>query len=127
MQGWVESIPKKGTFVHRNLPVLQQQRLDNALGSSLKERSGFSFYKKTILSEKSTKRIDDFMYLNDGISDGRLAPIDEIARTYRRISTKKMVFEHLSYGSTYGNDTLREVLVDYLNTTRGLHITKEFC
>jgi len=64
------------------------------------------------------------MYLNDGISDGRLTPIDEIARTYRRISAKKMVFNHLSYGSIYGIDTLREVLVDYLNTTRGLHITK---
>ena len=22
LQGWVESIPKKGTFVHRNLPEL---------------------------------------------------------------------------------------------------------
>ena len=64
------------------------------------------------------------MYLNDGVSDGRLTPIDEIARTYRRLCSKKKVFDHLSYGSTYGNDTLRDVLVDYLNTTRGLNITK---
>jgi len=63
--------------------------------------------------------------LNDGISDGRLTPINDIARTYRRISAKKNVFAHLSYGSTYGNNTLREVLVTYLNETRGLHITKE--
>ena len=35
------------------------------------------------------------------------------------------MFDHLSYGSTYGNDALRDVLVNYLNTTRGLHITKE--
>ncbi|WP_273565452.1 PLP-dependent aminotransferase family protein [Maribacter halichondriae] len=35
------------------------------------------------------------------------------------------MFEHLSYGSTYGNTALREVLVDYLNATRGLHIAKE--
>ena len=125
LQGWVESIPKKGTFVLSNLPVLQQQKLNDSDGISLKESAGFSFYKNTILPEKSTKKIDGSMYLNDGVSDGRLTPIDEIARTYRRISAKKMIFEHLSYGSTYGNDTLREVLVDYLNATRGLHITKE--
>ena len=125
LQGWVESIPKKGTFVHRNLPVLQQQKLDDTVVSDLKKNIGFSFYKNSILPEKPPKKKDKFMYLNDGVSDGRLTPIDEIARTYRRICSKKKVFEHLSYGSTYGNDTLRDVLVDYLNATRGLHITKE--
>lgn len=125
LQGWVESIPKKGTFVLSNLPVLQQHKLNDSHGISLKENAGFSFYKNPILQEKSTKRIDGIMYLNDGISDGRLTPIDEIARTYRRISAKKMIFEHLSYGSTYGNETLRNVLVEYLNVTRGLHIIKE--
>lgn len=125
LQGWVESIPKKGTFVHRNLPVLQQQELDNAVVSDLKKNTGFSFYSNSILPEKPLKKKDSFIYLNDGVSDGRLTPIDEIARTYRRICSKKKVFEHLSYGSTYGNDALRDVLVDYLNETRGLHITKE--
>ena len=125
LQGWVESIPKKGTFVHSNLPVLQQQKLNDSVVFDLKKRTGFSFYKNRVLSEKPIKKDDDFIYLNDGISDGRLTPIDEIARTYRRVCSKKKVYEHLSYGSTYGNNTLREVLVDYLNATRGLHITKE--
>lgn len=124
LQGWVESVPKKGTFVLRNLPVLQQQKLKELKTDGLRVNVGFSFYGNPILQTKSTKREDGFMYFNDGISDGRLTPIDEIARTYRRISAKKTVFEHLSYGSTYGNDTLREVLVAYLNATRGLHGTK---
>ena len=125
LQGWVESIPKKGTFVHRNLPVLQQQKFENTVISDLKKNTGFSFYKNPILPEKSSKKNKGLMSLNDGVSDGRLTPIDEIARTYRRVCSKKNVFDHLSYGSTYGNDTLRDVLVDYLNATRGLHITKE--
>ena len=125
LQGWVESIPKKGTFVLSNLPVLHQQKLNDSEAVSLKEYTGFSFYRNPILPEKPSKKDSNFMYFNDGISDGRLTPIDEIARTYRRISAKKMVSKHLSYGSTYGNETLRDVLVDYLNTTRGLHITKE--
>lgn len=125
LQGWVESVPKKGTFVLRNLPVLDQQKLDNCVAFDMKNNTGFPFYKNSILSEKLPKKKDDFIYLNDGTSDGRLTPLDEIARTYRRICAKKNAFEHLSYGSTYGNNTLREVLVDYLNVTRGLHITKE--
>lgn len=125
LQGWVESIPKKGTFVHRNLPVLHQQRLNDSVVFDLKKNTGFSFYKNHILPVIPVKKKNNFIYLNDGVSDGRLTPIDEIARTYRRICAKKKVFEHLSYGSTYGNDRLREVLVDYLNSTRGLHITKE--
>lgn len=125
LQGWVESIPKKGTFIHRNLPVLNQQKLNDSVVYDLKMKAGFSFNKNTILPEKPIQKKDGFMYLNDGISDGRLTPIDKIARTYRRICAKKQVFEHLTYGSTYGNNTLREVLVDYLNSTRGLNITKE--
>jgi len=121
----VESIPKKGTFVHRDFPLLQQQKLEDVVVFDFKKNTGFSFYKNNIFPEKPQKKNADFMYLNDGISDGRLTPIDEIARTYRRICSKKKVFDHLSYGSTYGNDTLRAVLVDYLNTTRGLQITKE--
>ena len=125
LQGWVESIPKKGTFVHSNLPELEQQKLDDNIVLDSKTTTGFSFYKNNILHHKPKEKLADFMYLNDGISDGRLTPLNEIARTYRRISAKKNVFEHLSYGTTYGNTSLREILVDYLNTTRGLHITKD--
>lgn len=125
LQGWVESIPKKGTFVLRDLPVLNQQKLDDSAVLDFKKSTGFSFYKNSILPESPAEKKGNFMYLNDGVSDARLTPIDEIARTYRRVCAKKKVFEHLSYGSTYGNTTLREVLIDYLNSTRGLHITKE--
>ena len=125
LQGWVESIPKKGTFINRSLPELHHQKIDNSLKVSLKTKTGFSFYKNTVLPNKSTYKETGFVCLNDGVSDGRLTPIDEIARIYRRISAKKNVYEHLSYVSTYGNETLREVLVNYLNTTRGLHIKKE--
>ena len=125
LQGWVESIPKKGTFVLRNLPILNQQKLNDAEGFGLNENANFSFYKSNVLPKIHTKKRNDFMYLNDGISDSRLTPIDEIARTYRRVSSKKKIFEHLSYGSIYGNETLRDVLVDYLNSTRGLNITRE--
>ncbi len=55
LQGWVESIPKKGTFVHRDLPVLQQQKLEDTVVSDLKKSAGFSFYKNSMLPKKSLK------------------------------------------------------------------------
>ena len=125
LQGWVESIPKKGTFVNRTLPELNQQKLKNKVDFVLTEFTGFSFYQSSNLKRRSFDREEEFMYLNDGISDSRLTPVKEIGRIYRRISAKKNVFKHLSYGSTYGNEKLRDVLVEYLNQTRGLRITKD--
>ena len=125
LQGWVESIPKKGTFVHGNLPQLHQQKLNNKVLSGLKKTAGFAFYRNEILTKKPQRKEASFMYINDGITDARLTPLDEIARTYRRVSAKKNVYEHLAYGKTYGNEAFREVLVNYLNSTRGLHIKKE--
>ena len=125
LQGWVESIPKKGTFVHRNLPLLQQEKLNDSDQDLEKVRAGFSFNSYPNLPVRHPIYRNDCIYLNDGISDPRLTPIDEIARTYRRISARKRIADHMSYGSTYGNESLRKVLVDYLNATRGLGISVE--
>ncbi|MGB0891009.1 MAG: PLP-dependent aminotransferase family protein [Flavobacteriaceae bacterium] len=125
LQGWVESIPKKGTFVHNSLPLLQQS---DFIETSIKKEnliSGFTFYTNKILPEKRSVYNKDTLYINDGISDGRLIPTEEIARTYRRIASKKNIYKEMGYGSTLGNDKLRLTLVDYLNSTRGLQITKD--
>ena len=125
LQGWVESIPKKGTFIHTNLPVLHQQNFKNEELSVLNEFSNFSFYTNDVLQSKGAERKENWIYINDGTSDGRLTPVDDIARIYRRVVAKKDIYKQLDYGSTYGNDFLRETLVSYLNTSRGLKITKE--
>ncbi|MEM1258656.1 MAG: PLP-dependent aminotransferase family protein, partial [Bacteroidota bacterium] len=125
LQGWVESLPKKGTFVRSNLPVLEQQKLYDFTGMGGTPTTGFSFYGNPMLGEKAVAKQQGVMYINDGVSDARLTPIDDISRTYRRISARKTAFAHLGYASTYGHDTLREVLVGYLNSTRGLHISQE--
>lgn len=122
LQGWVESIPKKGTFVNANLPILQQRNFFQE-NKKTALNTGFNFYTNQILGEVFKQPNEEWMYINDGISDARLTPTDEIARIYRRIAGRKSIFKHLSYGSTYGNDTLRQVLAEYLNKTRGLNIS----
>ncbi|MFI1772945.1 MocR-like pyridoxine biosynthesis transcription factor PdxR [Thalassobellus citreus] len=126
LQGWIKTVPKKGTFVNANLPLLQQQPLGKLETVEEKNKAGFSFEKHTILNRTFPEFSEDsFMYANDGVSDARLAPVDEIAVLYRRWAGKKSIVNHLSYGTTYGNSQLRNTLVSYLNETRGLHITKD--
>ena len=119
LQGWVESIPQKGTYIKSSLPVLEQQ---NFLETERKKRdqTNFSFERNPLLERKSFEFLENGITIDDGISDVRLTPLQDIVRTYRRISSRKSTLDALTYGSTYGNQKLREVLSDYLNETRGL-------
>jgi GntR family transcriptional regulator/MocR family aminotransferase len=125
LQGWIESIPKKGTFVPADLPELVQQEFSTQKTVKLASSSNFRFTKKPFLTFEISEKKERFMYLNDGVSDERLTPINEIGRLYRSVASKKTIANHLTYGSPFGNGKLREVLTDYLNKTRGLNITTD--
>jgi len=124
LQGWIESIPKKGTFVHADLPELQQQSFAETTAIE-KTQIGFSFYKDEMLSVAYNKPKEGWMYINDGVSDTRLTPREDIARIYRRILGRKSIYKEMSYGPILGNEKLRNTLATYLNTTRGLQISKD--
>lgn len=119
LQGWAESIPKKGTYIKANLPILEQQDFQQKERIQ-SDQANFSFEQNELLNRKSFQFMEGGMTIDDGISDVRLTPLQDIVRTYRRISNRKSTLQALTYGSTYGNQKLREVLVDYLNETRGL-------
>ena len=125
MQGWIESTPKKGTYVHRNIPLLQLEGLSAEHQPLELAKPGFSFLKEPLFDRPPIEKLEGYQYLNDGISDTRLTPIKDIAKEYRNLSSRKRSLDNLTYGSIYGNSELRTVLVDYLNETRGLRITKE--
>jgi len=125
MQGWIITIPKKGTFVNADIPILQHKNYAELNSNLNKRKTGFNYYKNDYLSEKRGKIKENFIYLNDGISDPRLTPLNDLAIIYRNISQKKNTLSFISYTSTYGHSDLRDTLVTYLNNTRGLNITKD--
>jgi GntR family transcriptional regulator/MocR family aminotransferase len=125
LQGWVESIPKKGTFINANLPELNQQEFDTKKEITFTNNTGFDYYKDTFVKIKILKSENDFMTFNDGISDARLTPTEDLARTYRRICSRKNIYKEMSYGSIFGNEKLRVTLANYLNKTRGLNVSKD--
>ncbi len=126
LQGWIESVPKKGTFVHKDIPILRQQKWTGKMLPGQEDKPGFSFKRNSALDRAFPQDYEaGYMYVNDGVSDERLAPTKELSILYRKIANKKHTLKYLNYGTTYGNLELRETLVYYLNDTRGLNITKD--
>ena len=123
-QGWIETIPNKGTFViNNNRDSKQRWHIPTVSLAQYPEKAGFDFSVSNILSspfEYSSLRYQ----FNDGTPDIRLAQFDQLSSLYsasmKRKSTRRK-FEHYNYeGSTY----FREQLSNYLNYSRGLHISK---
>ncbi len=125
LQGWIESIPKKGTFVHQNIPLQQKKGFVPNDKTPHTQQIGFSFLEEPLLERPEVEKLPGYHYLNDGVSDVRLTPIKAIAKEYRSLANRKNSIDYLGYDTTYGNPKLREVLVGYLNETRGLRITKD--
>ncbi len=122
IQGWLVSIPKKGTYVHAELPLLKPRALEQN-HKSIPSKTGFSFYKKDQSNRRLSDRKAGITYVNDGVTDVRLTPIKEIAQIYKSVCNSRLVPRHLGYGSTLGSLELRKVLVTYLNETRGIKLT----
>jgi GntR family transcriptional regulator / MocR family aminotransferase len=127
-QGWIETLPKKGTFVKVDPPLLSPKTLGE--GSKIfrqPENPGFSYDDKWIVP------IDmpgDFpptgkLILNPGFPDTRLAPIEDLIRSIRRLSRQSFQKKYLTYGGAQGTLYLRETLAAFLCDTRGLSITPE--
>ena len=125
LQGWVKSIAKKGTFVHSNIPKLHQKDFYKSDFKIDEHIIGFDFYKDKLLERKSFIKNSNNITLNDGVSDARLTPTEDLARIYRRICSRKSIYKEMSYGPLLGNEKLRKTLSNYLNKTRGLQTSFE--
>ena len=124
IQGWIETIPKRGTFVNNNLPIIEHKKQQAQKIVSQANKTNFKFYSSSILEAKNN--VDSkYLYINDGVNDTRLSPINELGKIYRSLTIKKTIYKDLNYGSSYGSAQLISVLTDYLNKTRGLTIGKD--
>jgi GntR family transcriptional regulator/MocR family aminotransferase len=121
-QGWIETFPSRGTFVSRVLPEVSPQKLaqKQALPVLFPSQTGFAFKPNPIINYPPIK-YSGLLGFNDGFPDERLAPMEEIARTYRSIVKRSSARAYLSYVDTQGNANLRSELSEHLNLTRGLH------
>jgi GntR family transcriptional regulator / MocR family aminotransferase len=126
-QGWIETLPRKGTFVKVNLPLLSPQKIvDESRVFKLPQEPGFSYDEKRILPIRHS----DFppagkLIFNDGFPDIRLAPIDYLIKSMRSVSRLPANKKYLMYGGAQGTPLLRKTLAAFLCDTRGLSVTPE--
>jgi GntR family transcriptional regulator/MocR family aminotransferase len=126
-QGWIEMLPRKGTFIRTALPLLTPKRItDESEMVGFPETTGFSYKEKGILLNPVTEfPTPGRLYINDGFPDPRLAPVQELVSAMRSIAQKAVNRKYLMYGGNAGTGLLRETLAANLNDTRGLAITQQ--
>lgn len=121
-QGWVESLPNKGTFVigkNDEKPVsfndFNQIDLKN-----YPKTTGFTFKTSNILDNPFERSDCEFVF-NDGAPDIRLTQIDQHSRIYS--STLKRRAHKISHYNQDGSEFFKKNLSQYLNLSRGLPIS----
>jgi GntR family transcriptional regulator/MocR family aminotransferase len=115
-QGWIQTEPRRGTFVSEQIPVVEPRRTARRVAAvsrplDLPEPPG---------PEPFPAPQPDVLPLLGGLPDYRLVPAAEVARAYRRALARSP--RMLGYGSAYGDPRLRSVLAALLRDTRGLAV-----
>ncbi len=125
-QGWIEMIPRKGTFVMCDLPDIKPKKI--LAGEALvryPDKTAFAVVDaNTFPYTSTTPHHGNSLVLNDGFPDVRLAPTDLFLREYRSIARRQAFRKYHEYGSAQGPDLLLDTLSSFLSDTRALPITR---
>jgi GntR family transcriptional regulator / MocR family aminotransferase len=122
-QGWVESIPNKGTFVigkNQEKPFQIKAFEKNNLEHYPKS-TGFSFKTSNILDNPFEYSDCEYIF-NDGVPDIRLTQIDHHSRIYSSILKRKA--HKIGQYNQDGSEFFKKNLSQFLNLSRGLPISK---
>lgn len=126
-QGWIEIIPNKGTFILSNQK--SQKSEEKNLKSKIVNRqssiySGFSFQKSTILENPIEKNSIPLQF-NEGLPDMRLAETQVLSKIYLWKLKNKHPNKSWEQLANESSDYFKIQLLNYLNLTRGIHISKQ--
>jgi GntR family transcriptional regulator / MocR family aminotransferase len=126
-QGWIEMIPRKGTFVVQHLPEIKPRKI-------ISDQTTGQYPAKTIFQLDESKipqfPADNFpdtnaIVITDGSPDVRLAPTVMLTRELRSITQQSAFRKYFMYGSSTGPAYLRETLASFLSDTRALPVSSE--
>ncbi|WBV57491.1 PLP-dependent aminotransferase family protein [Chryseobacterium daecheongense] len=125
-QGWVDSIPNKGTFVigkNKDEPTKVKNFETNDL-EHYPKTTGFSFKTSNILDNPFEHSACEYL-LNDGVPDIRITQIDQHSKIYSAILKRKAHHKMLGHYNHDGSEFFKKNLSHYLNLSRGLPISKK--
>lgn len=124
-QGWLETIPNKGTYVIQRKDEIRPSRIHSDKIDFLAQypqKTGFNFKRSSILdSPFQDSRCS--LTLTDGTPDIRLSSIYDLSSMYSASMKRKQIQRKMEHHTYEGKDFFRKQLSNYLNLTRGLHIS----
>lgn len=103
-EGWLCSSERKGTSVSAKLPSsIPDEKNDHPI------RQVVEIFR------------NDLIFLDDGLPDTTCAPVNELARSHRRIFSKKARWQIMNLASEYGDSKFREAISKMLNYNRSMN------
>ncbi len=123
-QGWIEVMPSKGTFVAADLPLVSYRALSKS-PDPLPYPVSTHYQVEPWSLQNPFRHQRTELAIDDGSPDTRLAPLDILWRNCRGLTRGPLKNRLLSYGDLQGDVQFREVLAQYLASTRGLNCRKE--
>ena len=124
-QGWVEIIPNKGTFVlvpDSQTPKIKASSLQVNQAYQYANNTGFPFQKSFHLAP-NTQYSKATYIIDDGSTDLRLHPIHQFTRWYSAAMKRKTLVQKWNRTNEFSYSFFQTQLCNYLNATRGFHLT----
>ncbi|MHA4811721.1 MocR-like pyridoxine biosynthesis transcription factor PdxR [Flavitalea flava] len=122
-QDWIEITPRKGIHVSPRLPGLKPRSFkSSARPAGFAGPAGFSVPHVGTIPEVLPSNQDHRFIINDGMPDSRLAPMDLLIRTYKKLITGKNPPKLFPQSNLAGALTLRDAISRFLTDSRGLTI-----
>jgi GntR family transcriptional regulator / MocR family aminotransferase len=112
--------PSKGTFTSMELPEINPRRF-YAKAEKRNQYPGETGYRVRINSDIRTPVLPmrNVIGFHDG-PDVRLMPVNELGKAYKSVLSRMVNLRYMSYVEEAGVQKFREILSDYLNSSRGL-------
>lgn len=124
-EGWLETMPGRGTFVTRAIVHPRARPFSRRLGlrTQVPARVAFPLPEPPV-AHRQPVLPRGTLNLSHGAPDVRLVPARAIGRAYRRVLALRSA-DVLAYGDPEGHPALRAALATMLATTRGLSVTAD--
>jgi GntR family transcriptional regulator/MocR family aminotransferase len=125
-QGWIETLPNKGTFVLEHggqKPIKIQTSVQNQLVQYPKH-TGFNFRRSSLLDNPFEHSSCDYVF-TEGTPDIRLTHIDQLSSLYSANMKRRSNRKKMGYYNQDGSEYFKKNLSNYLHQSRGLHISKD--